>query len=529
MIRTNRFPILPAAAAVTAFGLLIGAGAARAGVSKLSVQFEHTPPPIEVTSDGHHFTLAKPRQMTYALAVHAGCDGGQSLGLFVAAPHPNEAWVFKWASHAAETNRGIVLLDVPLDKLFRAPFNRNPVQLCNDMLEDRVAKGAVRSQVIASGFSLPYVHTVGAAAKCWSDDGDVAEAGPTPSVPSIDDQRGWKSAEDQRIGVIYCQGHNVLVAPGLPSPPTPVGGVAVPFQVQKATLSTFPTQQTAHCPVTLTFTGSIGVVGKGTVKYRLNHNGERGPVQTLSFPGTEAQGVSFHVEIKPTPVDLDPAPASNPGIGNLAGNPVPQNQHNGFARIEIVSPSAGVDHSQDAVYQVNCLNPGGQVAPGGLASPHRSAEEPHARSHKPKEIVVVGSKIHAPLQPDLTSQHGINLGGHPSPWGGTIALSAAEAISTSGGACVYRYDYDAENVGTVPGGPFASRLHDGAAFLAENKDLSLAAGATQHVGGHLRLKPGSHVVRVFLDEAKQVTESDEANNQRRVRVVVKGDCGPRSR
>jgi hypothetical protein len=522
MTRSNRLRTLLPAAALAAFAVATPA-AVQAGAQGVSVHFDSPVVPIVVHNDGQHFTYAEPKEMKYGLTVHAHCDSHHDLSAFAATPATNEAWVYAWVSHEAQTSRGAALLDVPLDKLFRPPFKHNPVQLCNEELARRVANGSVKSQLLSSGFVLPYPQTVGLAAKCF-DKGDVGEAVPNPPEPNTDDWRNWTSASEQRIGTIVCQGHNVLKAPGPPSPPTPVGGVAVPFQVRKVALSTYPTQQTTHCPVTLTFTGSIGVVGKGTVKYRVNHNGQRGPVKTLSFTGTEAKGVSFHIQIKPTPPDQDQGTA-NPGTGNLAANPVPQNQHDGFAQLEIVSPAAGVRHSQAANYQVNCINPGPQGGPGGLASPRSPVATPHARSSKPKEIVVVGSKIRVALQPDLTSQHGIDVGGRFCPWGGTISLSAARAISKAGGACVFRYDYDAENLGTAPGGPFASRLHDGAALLAETKNLSLAAGATRHVGGHLRLKPGAHLVSVFLDEAQQVAESNETNNRRRVRVIVKGDCG----
>src|ERR1700694_5738709 len=63
----------------------------------------------------------------------------------------------------------------------------------------------------------------------------------------------------------------------------------------------------------------------------------------------------------------------------------------------------------------------------------------------------------SPSLPDITSSHGITIGGaiggaggHFSPWGGTITLSAADAIVVSGGRCAFNVSYDMRNLGTTP-------------------------------------------------------------------------------
>ncbi len=65
------------------------------------------------------------------------------------------------------------------------------------------------------------------------------------------------------------------------------------FRVVEATLRADPFQGSAACPVVITFSGRISVVGgSGAVSYRfIRSDGASGPVQTLTFSGPGSQNV----------------------------------------------------------------------------------------------------------------------------------------------------------------------------------------------------------------------------------------------
>lgn len=142
------------------------------------------------------------------------------------------------------------------------------------------------------------------------------------------------------------------------------------------------------------------------------------------------------------------------------------------------------------------------------------------------------ASLAAPSLPDITSQHGITIGGavgggggHFSPWGGTITLTAADAIVVGAGRCAFNVSYDMRNLGTTPTSPpFKNTLRLAGAGVSTQSALSLAGGATQQIDTQAYLDAGAHVLSLNLDSDNVVAESNEANNMREVKVRVNCDA-----
>lgn len=128
---------------------------------------------------------------------------------------------------------------------------------------------------------------------------------------------------------------------------------------------------------------------------------------------------------------------------------------------------------------------------------------------------------------DLLPVQGLRLATKLIPWGQTATISTDEASAKKNGRCEFRYRYETTNDGQAAAGPGSNHvLLNAATGPALAKDaLPALAVATQHTAsGLLQLKPGTWTLYVQVDALKQVAESDEQNNLRRVRVQVDGSC-----
>lgn len=139
-----------------------------------------------------------------------------------------------------------------------------------------------------------------------------------------------------------------------------------------------------------------------------------------------------------------------------------------------------------------------------------------------------GAAAFAAAIPDLALIGSFRLGSVVIPWGTSATVSADEAAFKKLGLCSFRYLYRTRNQGTAGAAATSNRImrdHQAGAVLATKALPALAPGAVAGSDGHVSLKPGTWMLYVHADAPSTVAESDEANNLRRVRVTVKGDCG----
>jgi len=134
--------------------------------------------------------------------------------------------------------------------------------------------------------------------------------------------------------------------------------------------------------------------------------------------------------------------------------------------------------------------------------------------------------------PDLTSQKGITIGGgfggaggKISPWGGTIALTRADAFLQAGGNCAFNISYDLTNRGPVATSrAFSNSLRAGDEVVSQQTGLTLNAGETRQISAQAYLAPGTRSLTLRIDKDNLVTETDETNNAFTVDISLDETC-----
>lgn len=128
--------------------------------------------------------------------------------------------------------------------------------------------------------------------------------------------------------------------------------------------------------------------------------------------------------------------------------------------------------------------------------------------------------------PDITSEGGVVVAGKATAWRGMIAAEAKDAIRVAGGQCEFPVQYIVRNIGLSPTGPFGSLWQNTPPTGTFSRSwLPLAPGGTSKQTDLVMLKPGLNLLRLTLDNAKQVAESNEGNNEFQVSVSLNGICG----
>ncbi len=131
-------------------------------------------------------------------------------------------------------------------------------------------------------------------------------------------------------------------------------------------------------------------------------------------------------------------------------------------------------------------------------------------------------------QRDLALMPIFRLGQTDIAWGNTVVVSTAQAAFKANGKCRFNYRYRTRNIGGVVTLPTQNwiRLQDMTGEVLSNVPLQgLLPNATAGSMGTITLAPGTWMLYVQADATTSVTESDEANNLRRVRVTISGSCG----
>lgn len=128
---------------------------------------------------------------------------------------------------------------------------------------------------------------------------------------------------------------------------------------------------------------------------------------------------------------------------------------------------------------------------------------------------------------DLALVDTFRIGNASMAWGTSTSLPAADAAFRKAGKCGFRFVFRTRNQG-IAGTPVTSnrirRDTQAGPVLATRPLPALIAGGMATSDGHVFLAPGTWMLYVHADAPNLVSESDEANNLRRVRVTVTGSC-----
>lgn len=132
-----------------------------------------------------------------------------------------------------------------------------------------------------------------------------------------------------------------------------------------------------------------------------------------------------------------------------------------------------------------------------------------------------------PLRDLALTASGFRLGNELIPWGTSATIADTASAQKARGRCLFRYLYGTANIGPIASLATTNRVFrdtQAGPVLASAALPALAAGATANSSGHVSLSPGTWMLYVLADAAATNAESNEANNLRRVRVTVTGDC-----
>jgi len=247
-----------------------------------------------------------------------------------------------------------------------------------------------------------------------------------------------------------------------------------------AVVLTAPKDYIGPCPGTVTFQGSITVIGKGEVTYRfVRSDGEVGPVTTLLFDEPGSKDISM-----------------NWTLGSAGGT-----AFNGWGKVEVLSPNAV--ESDRMPFKLLCT----QMRAGSAAS----GGNPDAN--------LPGLVDRA----DITSKRGVRVGAKFVKWGGTVTLTKNDAVLQPDGLYGYTLTYDLIDKGNVPvPTAFVNRLrNDSGVVLSEQTGLTLKAFESRQLTALARLSAGTHVYTLSIDDDNAVAESDEVNNKLSVTIIIR--------
>jgi hypothetical protein len=125
---------------------------------------------------------------------------------------------------------------------------------------------------------------------------------------------------------------------------------------------------------------------------------------------------------------------------------------------------------------------------------------------------------------DLTSQRGVAVGGHSTPWGSTITLGDKDALLMANGQCAFTLVYDVANIGAANSGAFSDAVVVGNRVLSQQSGISVDKGQSKLVFSQIYLAPGANQLRLLIDSNRNADESNEGNNEFNVTVKVESKC-----
>ncbi len=122
---------------------------------------------------------------------------------------------------------------------------------------------------------------------------------------------------------------------------------------------------------------------------------------------------------------------------------------------------------------------------------------------------------------------GLVVGDVLVPWGGTVVIGADTASEKMLDRCRYRFRYVAGNEGGSWSIATTNRIFreaPGWPVLSSHGMPALPAGIATVLSGSIWLPEGVSTLYVYVDNAALNPAFDEADNLRRVSVIVRGDC-----
>ncbi len=353
--------------------------------------FTHAPMVYVDSSDGEKWDkIDKERLTQIRLGYEGECLdedsaylGGLSVvGFYVPSYAPNKGN----AVHHVKYVQG-VLRWKGVDEIDHSGFD--PIASCNAELERRLSahSGASRYELLAQGFIInsKYVVQADYTLSCLSEEGKT-EYFDNPSATNTDS--AWVNVR------IACQGSaeakNKIPPTSKPKPKK----VQLVGPIKDVKLKLNPANYQGRCPATVKIDGTLTLNYPAEIKYQyIGDAGYKSPVFKLRNKGTAGSWnlVSWSRRIEP------PSTFGKLAIGPKTGG----YKHQGWMKVRILSPKPR--DFKAATFKVQCL-PGPQAVPGKLAPP-KPRPEPKglklktgsqaipARTHKPTEIVIVGSKV----------------------------------------------------------------------------------------------------------------------------------------
>ncbi len=350
--------------------LLVAGGAVHAADRVAEVEITQNyivPPKIRVQANQIGYTQATTGRLDWDFGLSGHCRDGNHLKsshMWIAPEsNPNDfwgtAWDFKWLSEnmifERFSNRGANLSSAQ---------KAEALQACKDFLAQQMASGKSKAWVLSREHTIPgplfYVatHSVECAPNGCSNCAQLHDS---------------ESKRVDLLNPVICE-KSPIVIPGSfkapPTPPIPPGpqDLKQTFGVTAATLSISPKQASVVTQAKLTVSGEITANGPGRVKYRVVHNGGKGPMNTLNFSKAKTASFSFPLTVK-CPKENEGASnktmktggGSGGGIGGLKG--APSNVKNGTVLLEIAAPSAGKKKSNLVAYSITCKKTGTLATP----------------------------------------------------------------------------------------------------------------------------------------------------------------------
>lgn len=469
------------------------------GISMMDIRGAGPNPIMEVSSaNGKVYNQAANKEMEFKIEAKARCENLHWVkeGLLLIRPkNPQQfsdyhakkvvigkanmnkkTWANDWTPHTLKVN--------PDDKL-----KNYAIKACNTELNNRVGQGGNKEDIFKNGFETTMNKT---------DNQFIFTCGgfsPWAGHP--------KNVKNNHPITVKCGTYTPKYATIVPS--------ALPsFKLVGADISMSQTNYQGSCPVDLPVRATITTNSfGGKFEYRFLEDGKvvSGWKQRNIAKGVSSTLLTHTITIKPTVAQAPKNPLGFQGgiQNNNQGNAqvIPQLQQVPKRKVSVQVRHNEQQMSDIQLYQATC----------------KSAKITKAT------IKPLPARSNASLAlPDLTSRTGITIGSKSSPWGGSLILSKADAVSADARSCKFRFKYDVVNIGKANSGNATNLLRKQGNVLHTANNFSVAKNQSRNVSGHIMLQPGSYSVMATLDHAKAVAELKENNNIFKVMVEVGKDC-----